>query len=114
MIVQLGRRFRREQRQAPRHAEMQNQRAGVETDENVFGAPLDRAHGLIANIGLETAGDRPAQAPLAHDGAQDPAIEQRRRNAAAGGFYFRKLGHGSALGRALRGRGSAARSNKAA
>jgi len=80
------------QAQAPRHPQVQDQGAGVEADQEVFRAPLDRTHGLSANGGLEVGGNRPAQAALAHGHIEDAPLEQRGRNPASGRFYFRKLG----------------------
>jgi hypothetical protein len=71
---------------------MQDQRAGIERDQNVFGAPRDAEHGLKAKQRLEIRGDRPAQAALAHHHIDDAPPSQRGRYAAPGGFYFRQLG----------------------
>ena len=52
-------------------------------------APLDAADALIANRRLEFGGDGPAETPLAHHGLDDAPINQRGREAATRGFYFR-------------------------
>src|SRR5271155_4205199 len=67
MIVSLQWRARLHQPQAARHAEMQYQRAGVEGDENVLGAPFDAAHCLPDDVFLEVRRYGPAQSSLAHN-----------------------------------------------
>jgi hypothetical protein len=73
---------------------MQNESPGVEYDQEVFGSALDAAHGLMQDRGLEVVGDGPAQAAIAYDHVGDAPANERGRNAAAGGLYFRQLGHG--------------------
>jgi hypothetical protein len=76
---------------------MQDQRAGIEADGQVFRASADTAHGLILHRRFEIGLDGPAQAPFADDGFEDSAIEQSGRDAAPGRFYFGKLGQRDAL-----------------
>jgi hypothetical protein len=92
VIVALGRGVLLDQAQASRHAEMQDHGAGVDADQNVLCAPLDAAHGLAANGGLEVRSDGPAKAPFAHDDLDDAPLQQSRRNAASRRFYFGELG----------------------
>ncbi len=53
VIMSARRRIGFDQAQAARHAEMQDQGAGVESDQNVFRASVDAAHGAAANGGFE-------------------------------------------------------------
>ena len=71
---------------------MQYKSAGVETNQDVLGAPLDGANGLAANRGFEVSDDGPAQAPLANDDVEHAPLEQSGRDAAFRRFYFRELG----------------------
>jgi len=71
---------------------MQDQCARVETNQNVFRAPLDAAHALAAHGRFEVGRDGPAQTALAHDCLDHAPPEQGRCNAAPGRFYFRELG----------------------
>ena len=89
MIVRARRHIGAEQAQASRHAEMHDQGPAIERDQDVLGAPLDAAHGLMADRSLEIRGDRPAQAAVAHDQLDDAPSSQSGRDAAPGGFYFR-------------------------
>jgi hypothetical protein len=70
---------------------MQDHRAGFQTDEEVFRAPINTAHDLMADSGFEFRGDRPTQAPIADDHFDDAMTQESGRNAASRGFYFRKL-----------------------
>ena len=71
---------------------MHDERAGFEPDEQVFGAPLDTENELAANGRFEIRRDRPAQAAIAHDHVDHATLNERGRDAAPRGFYFRKLG----------------------
>ena len=92
MIVHPRRHRGGQHPQTSRHAEMQNQGARIERDQNVLGAPRDAAHRLMAYRLLEICRDRPAQPSFTHDHVDDAPFEQAGRDAAAGGFYFRELG----------------------
>jgi hypothetical protein len=92
VIVRARRDSRRQHAQAPGHAEMHDGGAGVETDQDVFGAPFDAADRLIADRGFEFLVDRPAQAALAHHCFDHAPLHERSGDPAAGGFYFRQLG----------------------
>jgi hypothetical protein len=69
-----------------------NERAGVELDDQVFRAPVDCAYAPAANRRFEIRGDGPAQAAIADDQIDDTRPNECGRNAASRGFYFRKLG----------------------
>jgi hypothetical protein len=71
---------------------MQDQGAGVESDQDVFRAAVDTAHGLAADGVFEMRDDGPAQAALADDCLDHAPLQQSGRDAAFRRFYFRKLG----------------------
>ena len=102
VIMLFRRRVAADQAQAAGHPEMQDHGAGLQTDEQVLRAPIDAADDLIAHRRFEFCGNRPAQAPVAHDHVDDAMAYQSGRNAASRGLYFRKLGQGrGALSRLL-------------
>ena len=68
---------------------MGNQGAHLGLDQQVLGAPLDALDALAGQAYIQVFGDRPAQAPLAHDHPTDALPLQIRGNAATGGFDFR-------------------------
>src|SRR5450631_2323583 len=102
MVVQSGRNVHVEDAQASRHAEMHDERALVETDQNVFGAPLDPAHDLVSDGCFEIVVDGPAQAPVPDHDPRDASADKGGRDTAAGGLYFRQFGHGSPSARGTR------------
>jgi hypothetical protein len=53
---------------------MQDQGAGVETDQDVLRTPIDAAHGLAAQGGFEVGWDGPAQTALAHHDFDDAPL----------------------------------------
>jgi hypothetical protein len=71
---------------------MDNQRTGLEPDEQVFRAPIDGNDALAANGHFEFCGDRPAQATIADDQVDDAGLNERGCDAPSRGFYFGKLG----------------------
>src|ERR1700722_18534495 len=88
-----------DQAQASRHAEMQDQRAGVEADEDVLGSPIDTPNRMSLNGGFEVRRYGPAQTALAHDDLDHAPLLQGRRDAASRRFYFRELGRVTARAR---------------
>src|SRR5450755_4184992 len=68
----------------------------------VFGAPLDAPYDCATKTARKARRDRPAQAPIAHDELEHTLPEQRGRNAATRGFYFREFWHLPAGERACR------------
>ena len=72
---------------------MHDERAAFEPDDQVFRAPLDAQDRLAAHGRFEIRRDGPAQAPIADDHIDDAARDERGRNAAPRGLYFRKLWH---------------------
>src|SRR5258708_38812594 len=101
MVVQWGRGVRAKDAQASRHPEMHDERALVEADQQIFGAPLDGAHALIGDGRLEIGVDRPAQAALPDHDHRDAPADEGGRDTAAGRFYFRQFGHGSTAARGI-------------
>jgi hypothetical protein len=57
--MEQGGRRGRQDAQASRHPEVQDRRAVVESQQEVFGAPRDGADNLAANGGFEALGDGP-------------------------------------------------------
>jgi len=70
----------------------EDQGASVEPDQDVFRAPVDGAHGLVADGRFEAGGDGPAQAPIAYDEVEHAPLRQGGRDTASRRFYFRELG----------------------
>jgi hypothetical protein len=71
---------------------MQNQGAALKANENVFRAPVDAQDDLIAQRSFESGRDRPAQPAVTDNDINDAGSDERGRNAAPRGFYFRELG----------------------
>jgi hypothetical protein len=94
MVMLVGRRSCRQYAQMPRHAEVNDERALLEIQQQIFpttsGAPDRLAHQLL----FKTYRKRPAQADLSlHDAGNDLALDMRC-NAAPGDFNFRQFRHG--------------------
>ena len=77
-----------DQPQAPRHAEVNDERARAAVDQQVFRAALERADGEAFDASRQRARNGRAHAPLAHDGALDAHAFHGGKQAAAGGFDF--------------------------
>ncbi|EXF43084.1 hypothetical protein BAY1663_04502 [Pseudomonas sp. BAY1663] len=98
-VLVLGRRQTGiNQAQAAGHPQMDDQRAGLEADQQVLGAPLNRLDTLTGQAHVQILGNRPAQAPVAHDHPVDALAEEMRRDTAAGSFDFGEFGHGESAG----------------
>ncbi|MNI89448.1 hypothetical protein D3C73_1468450 [compost metagenome] len=67
---------------------MTDQRPDFGIEQQVFGAALDLDETLPGQADIEVLGDRPAQAPVAHDHPIDALAFQVRRNTAPGGLDF--------------------------
>src|SRR5262245_32754003 len=87
-VVVLPRRgARRDEAQASRHAQVQDQVAVAAVEQKIFSAPLDRVHSAPG----EAPDDRrhaPAQARLAHRDWTDSATDQPGLEAASGDLDF--------------------------
>ena len=84
--------------QAAGHAQMNDQTAVVEVDQQVLGAPAHAAYAFAPQPGLETGRYRPSQPPVAHDQACERLPKQVRFYSAARYFDFGKLRHIGAEG----------------
>jgi hypothetical protein len=71
---------------------MNDRGAELKADEQVLRATIDGADELVANYGFEGCGNRPTQAPVAHDHIDDAVADESGCNARSGSFDFRKLG----------------------
>ena len=87
--------------QAARHAQMNQQHARVKTNQQVFGAAAAFAHHQPAQGFGQRGRDLPAQFGLADGYGGDGLTEDMRGDAAQGGFYFGKFGHGGSVGAVL-------------
>jgi hypothetical protein len=96
MVMGLRRLGGVDQAQAPRHAEVDDQRATVGADEQVLGAPRDALHPAALEGRLEARRQPPAQAPVAHHDRGDALALEHRRKAAAGGLDLGELRHAPA------------------
>jgi hypothetical protein len=76
---------------------MCDQRAPVESDEEVLGAAADVTDPLSRQLALERRVDGPAEASVAQDELGEGAAAQRGPDASAGGLDFREFGHGGGL-----------------
>ncbi len=94
VIVFLRCRLGRYQPQAARHAQMDQQMAAAEIQQQVLAAPRDGAQTLADEGGALRMGQRITQRRHAKVGAGETAVEQRRRDAAPGDFDFRQFRHG--------------------
>src|SRR5262247_1247488 len=84
---------RRNDPQAARHAEMQDQGSLPAVEQEVFRAARDGANPFAAQDRAEIARHGPPQTAMAHDHPGDRPSAQMRLEPEAGDFYFRKLWH---------------------
>ena len=77
-----------EDAQAPRHAEMENQRARVGRDQQVLRAPADGVDPRSADFRGKAPRHAPAQAPFAHEEALDAPADEPGLDAPARRFYL--------------------------
>lgn len=69
-------------------AQVADQRTGLGAQQQVLGAALDADDALSGQAHVQVFGNRPAQAPLAHDHALDALAFEVGGDAPAGGFDF--------------------------
>lgn len=79
------------------HAQMDEQDAGIKTDEQVFGAAAALAHGFAGQNLRQFGWDGPAQFGLADADGGNGFAGDIRGDAVQDGFYFGKFGHGFAF-----------------
>ena len=91
VVVLTARRSRVHDAQAAGHAEVDDQRAVLERDQDVFRAPAD-IHDLLTLKVLQRR-HRPTQSRFVDQRLDDALPDDMRRYAAAGGLYLRELGH---------------------
>jgi hypothetical protein len=94
VVVQQPRRTGRHDAQAAGHAEVRDQRAALELDQQVLGPAVHVEHALPGDLPRELGLDGPAQARLAQVERADRAADQRRADAAPRRFDFGKFRHG--------------------
>ena len=73
---------------------MNQQHTRIKTDQQVFGAAAAFAHDQPAQGFGQRGRDLPAQFGLADGYGGNGLIDDVRRDATQGGFYFGKFGHG--------------------
>ncbi len=88
VLVATGRGAALHQPQAAGHAQVADQRTGLGAQQQVLGAALDADDALSGQAHVQVFGNRPAQAPLAHDHALDALAFEVGGDAPAGGFDF--------------------------
>src|SRR6266851_4581634 len=93
MIVLAGKGLRFGQAQAPRHAQVHDERAGVAFEQQVFPTPHQAFHPLADESAGEFAGNALTQIGIAHGDARNRLAEHERLDAAAGDLDFGQLWH---------------------
>ena len=73
---------------------MNQQHACVKTNQQIFGAGAAFAHDKMAQRFRQRGRDLPAQFGLADGYGGNGLIDDVRRDATQGGFYFGKFGYG--------------------
>src|ERR1700743_3667069 len=71
---------------------MDDERTGLEMDQQIFAAARDVADSLIADLRFEPCRYGPAQAAIADDHIRDSRTCERGCDAPPRGFYFGKFG----------------------
>jgi len=92
MIVQPRRHIAAEHTQTAGHAEMHDDRAGIEAQQDVFCTALDAPHDFTLDFGFEAARNRPAQASIAHDDSGDAPTQEGGSDALTRRFDFGQFG----------------------
>ena len=77
---------------------MNQQHARVKTNQQIFGAATAFAYNQPAQGFGQRGRDLPAQLGLADGYDRDGLVDDVRRDAAQGGFYFGEFGHGGGGG----------------
>src|SRR6266851_9194803 len=93
MIVLERKGPRVDQPQAPRHAQVHDERAGVALEQQILSAPLQALHPPSDEDARELARHALAQIGIAHYDARDRLAEHERLDAAAGDLDFGQLWH---------------------
>src|SRR6185437_10876390 len=93
MVVDPSRRIAGEHPQAARHAQMQQQGAGLEFEQKVLGAALGMQDAQPGDTRRQVLLHAPAQARLVDVKGDDAPADCVRLDAPSGGLYFGKLGH---------------------
>ena len=89
VIVHTGGRAAIDDTDVTGHAQMQDGRAVLRADQNVFRTTLYGRDALPGQLVVQSPWHGPAQPPLADDDARYRVPEQERFDAASAGFYFR-------------------------
>ncbi|MNH39322.1 hypothetical protein D3C79_1004720 [compost metagenome] len=84
----LRRKLLRQNTQAARHSQMDDDPTVRQLQQQVFGPALHAENRLIAQ-GVDLSGYRPAQATVAYDSMQNGLTHQMRLNTPAAGLYLR-------------------------
>lgn len=88
MIMLLRRCFRWQYSKVPRHAKVDDQRAMVETDQQVFPASRRGSNHAAGQAICKIVGKRPAQPAVPQGDASDNPAFKMRGNASARDFNF--------------------------
>jgi hypothetical protein len=91
--MQPSRRIGWQHAQTARHAQVQQQAAKFQIDQQVFGAPAHAGDALTVSGLRDARRYRPTQARLVHSKVLQAPTRDVRLDAAAGGFYFGQFGH---------------------
>lgn len=98
MIVFAGRDVRRDESKAARHAQVAQEGALGETEQEIFPPALQGQDWLTCQEVAQMAGHGPAQPSVADPNAGEAASFQVRCEATADGFDFGQFGHGRQSG----------------
>ncbi len=96
MIVLAGERSRVDHTQAPRHAQVHDERAGVALEQQILSTPHQTFHPLTDQDAGEFARYALTQIGIAHSDARNRLAEHERLDAAAGDLDFGQLWHSGA------------------
>ena len=80
--------------QAAGHPQVQQQRAGLELEQEIFGTPPGMQDPMAGDSLREVILHAPAQSGLVHIERHDASADCVRLDASSCGLYFGKLGHG--------------------
>jgi hypothetical protein len=79
--------------QAAGHAEMQQQRVGAQSKEEVLASAIDAIDGPAGDQRRQLGGNRPAKARVVHAQRAHPLSRRVWLDPATGGFDLRQFGH---------------------
>ena len=94
MIMSARRPRLRQEPQAPRHAQMHDQRAMGQSHQQILAAPIDRFDKLPSQQVVQPWRHRPAQLRLPHESAEQSAADDTLMQASPHNFDFREFRHG--------------------